>query len=130
MVAVEGAVDHVCWNVQRLSQMRRMIGKPTKVIFDLYNYMDGENQRDYLDILEEGLSTFAGEILLFHMKDCKFSQTGKPVQVPLGTGDLDLEAILRRIKAYDQNAVLVLEGTTGEGVPHAVTTIKTIWERV
>ncbi len=130
MVAVEGAVDHVCWNVQRLAQMRRMLGKPTKVIFDLFNYMDGENQHNYLQILEEGLKTFAGEILLFHMKDCKFSQTGKPQQVPLGTGDLDMEAILRRIKAYDANAVLTLEGTTGADIPHAVHTIKSIWERV
>lgn len=130
MVAVEGAVDHVCWNVQRLAEARRRIGKPTKVIFDLFNYMDGENQRDYLSILEEGLNTFAGEILLFHMKDCRFSNAGKPQQVPFGTGDLDLEAILGRIKKYDENAVLTLEGTTGKDIQFAVHTIKTIWERV
>ncbi len=130
MVAMEGAVDHVCWNVQRLAEARRRIGKPTKVIFDLFNYMDGENQHDYLSILEEGLETFAGEILLFHMKDCRFSDSGNPQQVPFGTGDLDLEAILSRIKKYDANAVLTLEGTTGEHIQHAVNTIKTIWERV
>lgn len=130
MVAVEGAVDHVCWNVQRLAEARRRIGKPTKVIFDLFNYMDGENQRDYLSILEEGLNTFAGEILLFHMKDCRFSNVGKPQQAPFGTGDLDLEAILGRIKKYDENAVLTLEGTTGKDIQFAVHTIKTIWERV
>lgn len=130
MVAVEGAVDHVCWNVQRLAEARRRIGKPTKVIFDLFNYMDGENQHQYLSILEEGLETFAGEILLFHMKDCCFSNTGKPKQVPFGTGELDLEAILSRIKKYDENAVLTLEGTTGEHILRAVNTIKTIWERI
>lgn len=130
MVAMEGAVDHVCYNVATLAEARRRIGKPTKVIFDLFNYMDGENQRDYLSILDEGLKTFAGEILLFHMKDCKFSDQGKPKQVPFGTGDLDLEAILGRIKAYDPEAVLTLEGTTDPDITHAVTTIKEIWERV
>lgn len=130
MVAVEGAVDHVCWNVQRLAEARRRIGKPTKVIFDLFNYLDAENQHDYLSILEEGLQTFAGEILLFHMKDCLFNESGKPQQVPFGTGDLDLEAILGRIKKYDENAVLTLEGTTGKDIQFAVHTIKTIWERV
>lgn len=129
-VAMEGAVDHVCYNVATLAEARRRIGKPTRVIFDLYNYLDGENQHDYLAILEEGLQTFAGEILLFHMKDCTFSQQGKPKQVPFGTGDLDLEQILRRIKAYDANAILTLEGTTGDDIPHAVQTIRTIWERV
>lgn len=130
MVAMEGAVDHVCWNVQRLAEARRRIGKPTKVIFDLFNYLDGENQRDYLTILEEGLQTFAGDILLFHMKDCRFSDSGKPQRVPFGTGELDLEAILRRIKQYDKNAVLTLEETTGDDIPYAVHTINTIWERV
>lgn len=129
-VAVEGAAGHVCWNVAALAEMRKRIGKPTKVIFDLYNYLDESNQFDYLKILDEGLATFAGEILLFHMKDCRFVPGGKPEQVPLGTGDMDMETILRKIKAYDQNAVLTLEGTTGDDIRHAVHTIRTIWGRV
>lgn len=130
MVAVEGAAGHVCYNVAALAKARKLMGKPTKVIFDLFNYLDEGNQMDYLSILEEGLETFAGEILLFHMKDCKLLPGQAPEQVPLGTGDFDMEAILRRIKAYDQNAVLVLEGTTQPDIGHAVNTIKTIWERV
>ncbi len=130
MVALEGAADHVCYNVATLAEARRRIGKPTKVIFDLYNYLDAENQHDYLSILEEGLQTFAGEILLFHMKDCILSDQGKPKQVPFGKGELDLKAILSRIKAYDPHAVLTLEGTTEPNITHAVTTIKEIWERV
>lgn len=129
-VAMEGAAGHVCWNVQTLQRARNMIGKPTKVIFDLYNYLDETNQYDYLSILDEGLKTFAGEILLFHMKDCCFVPGDKPKQVPFGTGELDLEAILGRIRAYDENAVLTLEGTTGEHIENAVKTIKKIWERV
>lgn len=130
MVAVEGAAGHVCYNVAALAEARRRIGKPTKVIFDLFNYLDAGNQFDYLSILDEGLQTFAGEILLFHMKDCRLVPGGAPEQVPLGTGDLDMEGILRRIKAYDENAVLTLEGTTGEHIIHAVNTIKCIWDRV
>lgn len=130
MVAMEGAAGHVCWNVRTLAEARKRIGKPTKVIFDLYNYLDESNQEDYLSILEEGLSAFAGEILLFHMKDCCFVQGDKPRQVPFGTGEMDLKAILKRIKAYDENAVLTLEGTTGEHIEHAVTTIKMIWESI
>ena len=129
-VAMEGAAGHVCYDVATLAEARRRIGKPTKVIFDLFNYLDGDNQFDYLSILDEGLKTFAGEILLFHMKDCRLVAGKAPEQVPLGTGDLDMEAVLRRIKAYDENAVLTLEGTTGAHISHAVATIKTIWERV
>ena len=54
----------------------------------------------------------------------------KPKQVPFGTGEMDLKAVLKRIKAYDENAVLTLEGTTGEHILQAVTTINTIWQSV
>lgn len=130
MVAMEGAAGHVCWDVDTLAKARKMMNRPTKVIFDLYNYLDEGNQGDYLNILDKGLDTFGGEILLFHMKDCTFANGCGPKQVPFGTGDMDLEAVLRKIKAYDRNAVLTLEGTTGDDIRHAVTTINTIWERV
>lgn len=130
VVAMEGAAGHVCYDVDTLARARKLIGKETKVIFDLYNYLDESNQMDYLEILDKGLQVFNGEILLFHMKDCLLVPGGAPKQVPLGTGDLDMEAILRRIKNYDKNAVLTLEGTTGADIPHAVKTIKEIWECV
>lgn len=129
-VAMEGAAGHVCYNVATLAKVRSMMDRPTKVIFDLFNYLDAENQRDYLSILDEGLSTFAGEILLFHMKDCRFVDGAEPEQVPFGTGDFDLEAVLGRIKAYDADAILTLEGTTGEHIRHAVETIRRIWAQV
>ncbi|MDO5545677.1 MAG: sugar phosphate isomerase/epimerase family protein [Eubacteriales bacterium] len=130
VVAMEGAAGHVCWNVETLARARRMMGRKTKVIFDLYNYLDETNQGDYLSILEQGLDTFGGEILMFHMKDCQFVNGQRPAQVPLGTGEMDMRAILSRIKSYDENAVLTLEGTTGEHILHAVATIKSIWESV
>lgn len=129
-VAMEGAEGHVCWDVDTLARARRMIGRKTRVIFDLYNYMDADNQRDYLGILDRGLDVFAGEIQLFHMKDCNFARGRRPVQVPLGTGELDMRAILKRIKVYDSEAVLMLEETTGEDIPHAVETIRRVWAEV
>ena len=129
-VAMEGCAGHVCYDVDTLARARKMIGQKTKVIFDLYNYMDAANQGDYLTILDKGLETFAGDIQVFHMKDCFLANGQKPIQTPFGKGGLDLHAILRRIKAYDPNAALVLEETTGDDIEHAVNTIKTIWESV
>lgn len=129
-VAMEGASGHVCWNVETLARARKMMGRKTRVIFDLYNFMDADNQAGYLDILDRGLDAFAGDILVFHMKDCILTNGRRPLQTPLGRGELDMKAILKRIKAYDPNAVLVLEETVGEDIPHAVNTIKTTWESV
>ncbi len=130
MVAMEGAAGHVCWDVDTLARARKMMNRPTKVIFDLYNYLDESNQGNYLTILDKGLDVFGGEILLFHMKDCLFVNGDKPKQVPFGTGDMDLGKVLGKIKAYDPNAVLTLEGTTGEYIAGAVETIHRIWEQV
>jgi L-ribulose-5-phosphate 3-epimerase UlaE len=96
----------------------------------LYNYLDESNQDKYLEILEKGLDVFGDRILLFHMKDCEFVSGGKPKQVPFGTGQMDMETILRRIKAHDRNAVLTLEGTTGQDIRYAVERIRTLWEQV
>lgn len=131
VVAMEGAAGHVCYDVDTLQKALTIMGREeVRVIFDLYNYMDEGNQFDYLSILDRGLEVFGNRILLFHMKDCLLQPGQAPKQVPFGTGDLDLEAILRRIKAHDPDAVLTLEGTTGEHIRHAVKTIKEIWERV
>jgi sugar phosphate isomerase/epimerase len=73
---------------------------------------------------------FGDRILLFHMKDCQFVSGDKPKQVPFGTGQMDMESILRRIKAHDRNAVLTLEGTTGSDIRNAVELIRSVWERV
>lgn len=131
VVAMEGAAGHVCWNVQALEQAQKLMNrKNTRIIFDLYNYLEKANQGNYLRILEEGLDTFGDRILLFHMKDCRFDNEKGPVQVPYGTGDMDHETILRKIKTHNPNAVLTLEGTVGSDIAFAVKTIQEIWERV
>ncbi len=130
-VAMEGAAGHVCWDVDTLARAQKCMGRSnTRVIFDLYNYLDESNQDDYMTVLRRGLDTFGDRILLFHMKDCVFENGQKPRQVPFGTGQMDKEAVLRSIKAHDPNAVLTLEGTVGSDIPLAVKTIKEIWERV
>jgi sugar phosphate isomerase/epimerase len=131
VVAMEGAAGHVCYDVDTLERAQKMMNRSnTRVIFDLYNYLDESNQGDYLKILEKGLDVFGDRILLFHMKDCQFINGGKPNQVPFGTGDMDLKTVLRMIKAHDENAVLTLEGTTGDYIRGAVSTIREIWEQV
>ncbi len=130
-VAMEGAAGHVAYDVATLAKAQKIMGRAnTRVIFDLYNYLDQSNQGDYKTILDQGLDTFGDRILLFHMKDCVFENGKAPRQVPFGTGQMDKETILRKIKAHDPNATLVLEGTVTGDIPLAVKTINEIWERV
>lgn len=129
-IGMEGAAGHVCYNVATLKRAVDGVNRDNvKVIFDIYNYLDMSNHADYLHILEEGLKTFAGKIVVFHLKDYVVEE-GKIKQVPPGTGLFDYPAILSRIKAYDKNAVLVLEGTTGDNIVPCTRFVKELWEKV
>jgi sugar phosphate isomerase/epimerase len=133
-VGMEGAAGHCCYDVATLKRAIDTIGADNiRVIFDLYNYLDSSNYTRYLDILDEGLKTFAGKIVIFHIKDfIVVEEEGKPKlkQVAPGKGMFDFDAILHRIKAYDKDAILVLEGTTGEDIITSSDFIKTKWQQV
>ncbi|MBP5177630.1 MAG: sugar phosphate isomerase/epimerase [Clostridia bacterium] len=127
VVAMEGASGHCCYSVERLYQALSLIGDDRiKVVFDLYNYLDADNYRDYKSILKKGLKTFEGRIHCFHMKDFKVID-GKPVQCAIGEGLFDYDHFLREIRSYDENAVLVLEGTTGDAIAPSVALIRKKW---
>lgn len=129
-VGMEGAAGHVCWNVATLKRAVDAINADNiKIIFDIYNYLDATNYQNYLEILDEGLRTFAGNILVFHIKDCVF-EDGKLKQVAPGKGMFDFDKILKKIKAYDKDAVLVLEGTTGDDIVPCTKFIRQKWEQV
>lgn len=125
-VGIEGAAGHVCYNVATLKRAVDTIGRENvKVIFDIYNYLDESNYLYYLDILDEGLKTFKN-IHIFHIKDCVF-EDGKLKQVAPSKGIFDFDKILKKIKDYDKNATLVLEGTTGEDIQLSVKFIRETW---
>ncbi len=129
-VGIEGAAGHVCWNVETLKRAIDEINADNiKVIFDLYNYLDATNYKKYLEILDEGLKTFAGKIVVFHIKDCVFKD-GQLKQVAPGKGMFDFDKILAKIKAYDKHATLVLEGTTGEDIEPCIQFIRDTWDKV
>lgn len=129
-IGIEGAAGHVCWNVATLKRAYDGINADNvRIIFDIYNYLDSSNYADYLEILDEGLKTFAGNIRIFHIKDCVFEE-GKLKQVAPGKGMFDFEKLLGKIKAYDKNATLVLEGTTGDDIETSTAFIRKVWDRV
>ena len=129
-IGMEGAAGHCCYDVKTLKRAVDIINMPNvQVIFDIYNYLDASNHERYLEILDEGLEVFAGKIRVFHIKDYVFEE-GKVKQVPPGTGLFDFDAILSRIKAYDKDAYLVLEGTTGENILPCIKFIRDKWNNI
>ena len=124
-IGMEGAFGHVCHTPERLYKAVRLIDRDNiRIIFDLYNYLDISNVDTAYDILGRGLSLFGRNILLFHIKDFVISD-GKLKQCGVGRGLLDYDRILREIYEHNPDAILVLEGTTGEDIDYAVSFLRT-----
>ena len=130
VLGLEAASTHTCYDVQTLQKARKLIGGKSRVILDLVNLMDADNQYNYMDVLKEALDTFGDDILLFHIKDCKRENGKHPRIVPVGTGEMDYAEILGAIKKWNPNAVLTLEETPNAYLDSAVKMIKETWQRV
>ncbi|MBQ8414983.1 MAG: sugar phosphate isomerase/epimerase [Clostridia bacterium] len=123
-IGMEGAFGHVCHTPERLLEAVNRIGKDNiRIIFDLYNYLDISNVDEAYYILDRGLRLFGDRILLFHIKDFIVGE-GKLVQCGVGKGVLDYDRILGKIYAHNKNAILVLEGTTGDDIEYAVSFLR------
>ena len=123
-IGMEGAFGHVCHTPERLLEAVQRIGrKNIRIIFDLYNYLDISNLDSTYDILDRGLSLFGDNILLFHIKDFVV-EDGKLRQCGVGKGILDYDRILTKIYNHNPNAILVLEGTTGDDIGYAVSFLR------
>lgn len=129
MVAIEGARGHVCYDVETLDKATKLIDKDNlRIILDLYNFLDDTNYKDYLEILQKALKKFAGKIICFHIKDCIFAEDGLK-QCAVGQGDLDFDKIIKMIKEYDEDAVLILEGTKMESIKSSIEFLRKKWQK-
>ena len=125
-IAIEGAYNHVCTTPERLFECIKLINrKNVRVIVDLYNYLNSDNYKDALSILDRAIALFGDSILLYHIKDFTVTD-GVIKQCGVGKGILDLSTVLKRIKKQNPEATLVLEGTVGEDIPYAIAHLKKI----
>lgn len=123
-IGMEGAFGHVCHTPERLLNAIQRIGRSNiRIIFDLYNYLDISNVDDAYNILDRGLALFGDRILLFHIKDFVVAD-GKLKQCGVGKGILDFDKILSKIYTHNPDAILVLEGTTGDDIGYAVSFLR------
>jgi sugar phosphate isomerase/epimerase len=123
-IGMEGAFGHVCHTPERLFEAIERIGRNNiRIIFDLYNYLDISNVDTAYEILERGLKLFGDRILLFHIKDFVIGEN-KLIQCGVGKGVLDYDRILKAIYKHNSDAILVLEGTTGDDIEYAVSFLR------
>lgn len=99
-----------------------------RVVVDLFNYLHPSNHASHLDILKECLVLFPNKIQAFHLKDYIVTDN-QLVQVGLGEGLMNYEAIIPLIQDACPDAPLIFEGVKKEDMARSVAFIRAIQRR-
>jgi sugar phosphate isomerase/epimerase len=111
-ILLEGAYNHVCFNPVKLKEVGDALdidGNTIFYILDLYNYLHIKNYRKYIDILKQCLQVLGSKIKVFHLKDF-IIENNKLVQVPLGEGLFDFNAIFDVVFESKLDLYFIFEG--------------------
>ena len=95
--AVEAVSTHIIHTPERMNALVRAVDhERLKVIFDISNLMTPENQHQQDDMIIEMFKLLGDKIWAVHVKDFDF-EDGKKVIVPLGTGKLNIDLLLKQV---------------------------------
>lgn len=123
-IALEGAYAHVAYSPSRVKEIIDQINSPhLKVTIDLFNFLHIGNYEDRMIIFDEALTLLKDHIVIFHLKDFVIEHESL-VQVGLGKGLMDYQAIIKKIKATCPNAYLIFEGVIGDDIKPSLKLIK------
>ena len=129
-MAIEGAFGHCMYCPEALHRLVSEINSPNVYyICDIYNYLAISNYQDQRKILDECLELFKNRIVIYHLKD--FVVEGEALkQVAIGTGLMDYDYILPKIKKATPNAYLIFEGSKPEDMQFSYNFIKNKFEEI
>ena len=129
-MAIEGAFGHCMYCPSALHRLVNEINSPNVYyICDIYNYLAISNYQDQRKILDECLELFKDRIVIYHLKD--FIVDGDSLkQVAIGTGLMDYDYILPKIKKATPNAYLIFEGSKPEDMEFSYNFIKNKLEEI
>jgi len=119
---IEGAYAHTVHTPEKLKKLAELTGI-TDVTIDIYNYLNIDNYKEADDIFDRSLKLFGDMIKVFHVKDFNVVD-GKLVQCGIGQGIMNWKYYIPRIMKECPNAILILEGVTGEDIRPSIEYIR------
>ena len=129
-MAIEGAFGHCMFEPKALKRLVTEINSPNVYyIVDIYNYLAISNYKNYKEIFEESLKLFKGRIVIFHLKDF-IVENDALKQCAIGTGLLDYDYLLKRMKEEAPNAYLIFEGSKPEDMEFSYNFVKSKLEKI
>ncbi len=119
---IEGAYAHTVHTPEQLKQLVDLT-EITDVTIDVYNYLNIDNYKEADAIFDRSLELFGDMIKVCHVKDFNVVD-GKLVQCGIGQGIMNWKYFIPRIQKECPNAVLILEGVTGDDIKPSIEYIR------
>jgi sugar phosphate isomerase/epimerase len=117
---IEGVANHVIHSPARMRRILDELGSPNLgVILDPVNFLDGDNYRGSLELVEEALELFGDRILVVHAKDFVI-EGGRPIRVPPGKGLLDFPKVFALIRERGIEPDIIIEDLRPEAMEEAL----------
>ncbi len=121
---IEGAWAHTVYDPADLARLIEETGIQD-VTVDVYNFLNIDNYQQADQIFDECLERFGDKIRIFHLKDYNVGEN-KLVQCGIGQGIMNWKYYISRIKKECPQAVLILEGVTGEDIATSISYIRSL----
>ena len=119
---IEGAYAHTVYKPELL---QRLVDETEihDVTIDVYNYLNIDNYMHATEIFDTCMDLFKDKIRIFHLKDFNVVD-GKLKQCGISKGIMDWKYFISRIKRETPDAVLIMEGITGEDIQTSIDYIR------
>ena len=121
---IEGAYAHTIHDPDDLAKLVEETGI-SDVTIDIYNFLNINNYMDADKIFDRSMELFKDKVRIFHIKDFNVVD-GKLVQCGIGQGIMNWNYCIPRIIKETPDAVLILEGVTGQDIQPSIEFIRRI----
>jgi len=121
IVGIEGGINHPIHTPRRMKRLLEDVQSPNlQVIYDPANFISIDNVHNQEVIIEEAIELFGDNIVIVHAKDFLI-KNGEIVMVPVGTGQLNYDALFKQLKQRKPFVNILLENTRE---PHIASSIQ------
>ncbi|WP_462406946.1 sugar phosphate isomerase/epimerase family protein [Gracilibacillus sp. Marseille-QA3620] len=129
IVGIEGGINHPIHTPKRMKRLLDDIkSNNIQVIFDPANYLTPENYLHQEDVYEEAFELFGDRIVIVHAKDVVVKENSIQM-VPVGTGQLNYDAVFRYFKHNKPFINILLEDTRDPYIDQCVTYLQEKYEQ-
>lgn len=108
---IEPVYSHIMSDIERTHKVLQAVNSPNlQVIFDPVNLLSVHNESKHDDIINGAFELFGKDIAVVHAKDY-YVENDSIISVPAGTGHLNYDLLLRKIKENKPFIHVLLENT-------------------